>query len=495
MSEAEKPKSDDSFEALRGEPTDGWDQTYDIVIVGHGGAGAAAAIEATRAGASVAVLEVMSGGGGTTALSTGTCYFGAGTSIQKACGFDDDIPNMTAHVRLAAGRGVEEERVQLFCDNSVEHFNWFVSLGVEFKETFVEKKTTHPFTDDCLFYSGNELAYPFVEHARPAPRGHKPARPGEAGGYLMERMLAASETSGATCLYDCRVRRLVRDESGRVIGLITTIDGNKTVAIKARKAVILCAGGFIMNDDMLAKHAPDLLRCNYKTGAAGDDGSGILMGMGAGADVTNMSEGLVLNAYYPPSAHAKGIIVNEQGQRIVNEDAYIGRTSDAMLYKANGRAWLIVDNEIYGRTQAGHDLAAVEETPEALERSLGMPEGALVHTLEVYNRDAARGVDPYFHKAVKDLKPLTTAPLAALDCTTAGSIFGALTLGGLATQPTGEVLDPRNRVIGGLFAAGRCAAGLCREGRSYASGLSISDATYFGRVAARRAAALDAWDS
>lgn len=491
MNETPNSRPADSFQADDASAITSWDQSFDIVIVGHGGAGAAAAIEARAAGASAVVLEVLSGGGGTTALSTGTCYFGGGTRIQKACGFEDDVENMIAHVRLAAGRGCEEERIRLFCENSVEHFNWFESLGVEFKETFVEKKTTHPFTDDCLFYSGNELAYPFVEHARPAPRGHKPARPGEAGGYLMECLLRASEESAASCLYDCRVRRLVRDNNGRVVGVVVTLDGNKTVTIQARKAVILCAGGFIMNDDMLAKHAPELLRCNYKTGATGDDGSGILMGMGAGADVINMAEGLVLNAYYPPSAHAKGIIVNEQGQRIINEDAYIGRTTDAMLYKADGKAWLIVDNEIYGRTQAGHDLAAVEETPEALERSLGLPEGSLVHTLEVYNRDAAKGVDPYFHKAAKELKPLTTAPLAALDCTTTGSIYGALTLGGLSTQPTGEVLDSNNRVIPGLFAAGRCAAGLCREGRTYASGLSISDATFFGRLAARRAAALE----
>jgi 3-oxo-5alpha-steroid 4-dehydrogenase len=202
-----------------------------------------------------------------------------------------------------------------------------------------------------------------------------------------------------------------------------------------------------------------------------------------------MSEGLVLNAYYPPGTHAKGIIVNAQAQRLINEDSYIGRASDAMLYRADGKAWLIVDNDIYGKTQVPHRLAAVEETFADLELSLAMPAGALVHTIDFYNRHAAQGEDPLFHKAEVYLRPLSTPPYAALDCTTEGSIYGALTLGGLATTAKGEVLDAQNRIIEGLFAAGRNTAGLCREGRTYASGLSIADATFFGRVAGKAAAA------
>ena len=68
----------------------GWTDEHDVIVVGHGGAGACAAIEAARAGADTLVLERMSRGGGTTALSTGVVYFGGGTRIQKACGFDDD---------------------------------------------------------------------------------------------------------------------------------------------------------------------------------------------------------------------------------------------------------------------------------------------------------------------------------------------------------------------------------------------------------------------
>jgi 3-oxo-5alpha-steroid 4-dehydrogenase len=226
-------------------------------------------------------------------------------------------------------------------------------------------------------------------------------------------------------------------------------------------------------------------------GTEGADGSGIRMGLGAGAEAVNMSEGLVLNAYYPPASHLSGVLVDARGQRFVNEDSYLGRTSDAILRKAEGRAWLIVDDEIHGQTQAFHKLAAVEESFEDLERALGVPEGALVQTLEAYNRHAARGEDPVFHKASAHLKPLVDPPFGALDCSTAGSFFGVFTLGGLSVRAGGEVMDPEGAPIPGLYAAGRCTAGLCREGRSYASGLSIGDASFFGRLAGRSAAAAE----
>jgi succinate dehydrogenase/fumarate reductase flavoprotein subunit len=482
---------DESSRALRAEAVARWDRVHDVVVVGHGGAGAAAAIEAARAGADTLVLERASRGGGTTALSTGVLYFGGGTRIQKACGFEDPVEEMTKHVMQAAGASADPEKVRVFCEQSVEHFEWIASLGVAFKESWVPTKTTHPFEDDCLFYSGNEEVWPFVEHARPAPRGHKPKRSGEAGGYLMEQMLRASDAAGAVALNDCLAQRLVQRADGRVVGVVARHEG-RDLAIGARRGVILCAGGFINNDAMVAEHAPLLAQCNWKAASPGDDGRGIRMGAGAGAGLANLHEGLVLNAYYPPADHLKGVLVNAQGQRFVNEDAYLGRTSDAIVHRCDGSAWLVVDDAIYGQTQALHRLTAVEESFPALERALGMPEGELVHTLERYNADAARGLGPLFHKAPAHLRPLTEPPFAALDCTTSGSFFGVFTLGGVAIRATAEVLTQEGETLPGLYAAGRNTAGLCLEGRGYASGLSIGEATFFGRVAGRNAAAAPA---
>ena len=464
-----------------------WHAEHDVVIVGQGVAGGAAAIEAARAGADTVVLERMTRGGGAAALSTGITYFGGGTEIQRACGFEDSVEDMRAFVKLSAGEHADPERVRLYCEGSLEHFRWFQELGVEYKPSFHPEKTTHPFTDDCLTYSGNEEAWPHSAAARPVPRGHKPAREGEAGGFLMEAVLQATLAAGATVVNECRAERLVVDTSGRVIGVAARRERQPFYA-KARSGVVLATGGFIFNTAMVAKHAPQLLQCNYKVGTEGDDGAGINMGVGAGADAINMNEGLILNAYYPPESHLKGVLVDGLGRRFVNEDSYLGRTSDAILSKADGLAYLIVDDEIYGRTQAFHKRAAVEESIEDLERALSLPPGALVETLEYYNRFASKGEDPLFHKAAKYLRPLEEPPFAALDCSTENSIFGVFTLGGLSVRASGEVLDPDGNEVPGLYAAGRCTAGLCREGRNYASGLSIGDASFFGRLAGRRAA-------
>ena len=189
--------SDSSTRALRASDVRSFDLEADVVVIGQGAAGGAAAIEAARAGADVLVLERMTRGGGATALATGLTYFGGGTAVQRACGFEDSVEDMIAYVTLAAGPRVEPERVRLYCESSVAHFEWFRALGIEFKSSFVEDKLTHPITDDCLMYTGNEQSWPDCEKARPFPRGHKPAREGEAGGYLMEAFLRATLASGA----------------------------------------------------------------------------------------------------------------------------------------------------------------------------------------------------------------------------------------------------------------------------------------------------------
>jgi 3-oxo-5alpha-steroid 4-dehydrogenase len=308
----------------------------------------------------------------------------------------------------------------------------------------------------------------------------------------MEAVLRAGAAAGARVLPDCLAQTLVAREDRRVVGLAARRDG-RTIFVLARRGVILAAGGFVMNREMLARHAPQLLHINYPTGTAGDDGSGIRMGMGAGGEAVHMGEGLLLNSWYPPSSHLSGILVDARGQRFVNEDASIGRTSDAIVARADARAWLVVDDAIFGRTQARHRIAAVEESFEALEAALAIPEGALVRSIDAYNRGAAEGEDPLFHKARRWLRPLAKPPYAALDTSPAGSIWGGFTLGGLRARATGEVLDAEGVEIPGLYAAGRTSAGLCCEGRSYASGLSIGDASFFGRLAGRRAAGAAPW--
>ena len=478
-----KPRSAASIQSWSGE--------YDVIVVGFGVAGGAAAIEARRAGASVLILEQQTRGGGATANSEGTIYFGGGTRVQKANGFEDSLQNMHDHVKAAAGPTADPEKVRLYCENSLGHFDFFLSCGIEFKDTYYEEKVIFPPTDDCLIYSGNEQAWPFVEEAKPVPRGHKPMKEGSAGTYLMESLIETFEKEGGEIRNEAKVKTLVRDDAdGRVVGVIATIDG-ENLALRAKGGVILTTGGFVMNKEMLARFAPHLLRCKYPIGSDGCDGSGIRMGMGAGGNAINMHEGLMTTPYFPPNTHISGLLVDARGSRFVNEDCYHGRVTDAILTKADGQAFLIVDDALYDEEKqfVPYPMAAVEETLGELEASLGIPTGELVHTVEAYNAAAATtGEDPTFHKASKWVTPLGNPPYAALDLSVDNSIWAAFTLGGLDTKPTGEVLSVDGEVIPGLFAAGRASAGLTRSGRHYASGMSIGGGSFFGRMAGRTAA-------
>jgi 3-oxo-5alpha-steroid 4-dehydrogenase len=466
-----------------------WDGEYDVIVVGLGVAGGAAAIEANRAGASTLVLEGRGRGGGATAESEGTIYFGGGTRVQKAAGFEDSVENMLAHVEQAAGPTADPEKVRLFCEGSLDHFDFFESVGVEFKDTFYERKVIYPPTDDCLIYSGNEQAHPFAAQATPVPRGHKPRREGSAGVYIIEQMIDTLTREGATIQNDSPVETLVRDDTNRVVGVIARAEGGER-AYRARRGVILTTGGFIMNREMVQQFAPNLARCNNPIGGTRCDGSGIRMGMGVGGNAINMSEGLMTTPFFPPANHIKGLVVDARGQRFINEDCYHGRVTEAIMKKADGRAYLIVDDALYDEAQmlAPYKIVAVEETLEELEEALDMPKGELVHTVTAYNGFAASGQDPIFHKASSYVTPLDHPPYAALDLSVDRSIWAVFTLGGLDTLPTGEVKTVDGQVVTGLYAAGRTSAGLTRSGAFYASGMSIGGGSFFGRLAGIAAA-------
>ena len=470
----------------------GWDDEADVVIAGLGCAGACAALEARAAGADVLVLERETLGGGTSALSGGLIYLGGGTPVQKQCGFEDSPEQMFAYLMAACGPGADEAKVRIFSERSVEHFHWLVARGVPFKASFYPEGGTEPLTDDGLIYSGSEAAHPFAALARPAPRGHHPQKEGAAGGFLMQKLLAAVAASGARQLTGVRCAALVIAADGRVVGaVVRTLTGERAVC--ARRGVVLATGGFIHDDAMLARHAPWLLRCKVRIGCEGDDGSGIRLGLAAGAEAIRLDAASISLPYYPPKRLVQGLLVNRQGQRFINEDAYYGRAGEFALLRHEGQAWLIVDDAILGdslggnaRPMGGMKLSAVAETIEDLEAELGFAAGTLQATVALYNRHAVDRHDPVLHKAPEHVSALVNPPFGAFDCTVEHAVYAAFTLGGLRTRPGGAVLNPSGEEIPGLFAAGRATSGVCAQG--YSSGLSLADASFFGRLAGESAA-------
>lgn len=472
-----------------------WDRETDIAIVGLGGAGGCAAIEAADAGAEVIVFELASAGGGSTALSSAEIYMGGsgGTKVQKACGFDDSTEDMVTYMMLAAGPQADEAKIRNYCEHSSEHFQWLVDIGVPFKDSFHQERAIMCLTDDCLLYTGNEKAWPFAQQAKPCPRGHNLQVEGDNGGPLLMKILLdnVARRDAVTVEYESRALTLIVDDKAAVVGLVVRQD-QRELNVRTRRGVILCAGGFVMNEEMVRKYAPMLTAGNTPIGNPGDTGVGILMGMAVGGAAINMHEGFISLPYYPPADMTRGIVINDKGQRFINEDVYHGRLGAFVLRQSAQRMYFIVTVEQYGDYEKisylGAPVAGTGETVAELEEELELRPGSLQHTLAVYNEDCDRGEDSLYHKAAEWLTPLHP-PLVALDITPGrGAFVPYFTLGGLDTRPTGEVLNGQGEVIPGLYAAGRTACGVVRRAEGYSSGMSVGDATFSGRLAGRQAA-------
>jgi succinate dehydrogenase/fumarate reductase flavoprotein subunit len=475
-----------------------WHRETDVAIVGFGGAGGCAAIEAADAGSSAIIFELASASGGSTALSSAEIYMGGsgGTRVQQACGFQDSTEDMFTYMMLAAGPQADEEKIRNYCENSRDHFQWLLDIGVPFKDSFHRERAIMCLTDDGLLYTGNEKAYPFAQQAKPCPRGHNLYVKGDNGGPLFMKIVTENveQRDNITVEYETRALTLIVDDDDRVVGLVVR-QNQQELNVRARQGVILCAGGFVMNEEMVRKYAPMLTAGNTPIGNPGDTGTGILMGMSVGAAAINMHEGFISIPYYPPASMTQGIAINDKGQRFINEDVYHGRLGAFALRQQSDRIYFIVTVEQYGDYERvsylGAQVAGTGETVEELEQELGLREGTLQQTIAVYNEDCARGEDTLCHKAAEWLVPLEP-PLVALDVTPGrGAIVPYFTLGGLDTLPTGEVVDARRQVIPGLYAAGRTACGVVRQAEGYNSGMSVGDATFSGRMAGKQVAAAE----
>lgn len=462
-----------------------WDDEVDVLVIGLGAAGAATALEAAATGAETLVVEAAGGGGGTSAMSGGVIYLGGGTPLQKACGFEDSPEEMFRYLQASCGDAPDEAKMRLYCEGSVDHYAWLVDQGVPFKQTYYEGCSGEPPTDDGLVWSGAEKVHPFCDLARPAPRGHVPQVEHQAGPLLMQVLCRAVEESPARLQSNARATALYQQADGEVVGAAIECFGEER-NIRARRGVVITTGGFVLNDAMLDRHAPLARRCSMRVAATGDNGSGIRLGIGAGADTLHMDAVSISLPITQPWGLKRGVMVNAKGQRFIGEDTYYGRLGEAALLHNGGRAWLIVDDEIFEKPEYMDHVAAVADDFAGLESELGLPAGSLEATLSVYNRHAAAGTDPVFHKRAEYLKPLVSPPYGAFDCTTEKALYAVFTLGGLRTDVDARVLDPDGDPIPGLFAAGRSTSGVSVGG--YSSGLSLGDGTFFGRRAGRTAA-------
>lgn len=476
-----------------------WSDEVDVLVVGFGISGGCAAVEAAESGARVLVLERAAAAGGTTSMAGGHFYLGGGTAVQEATGHPDSPEEMYKYL-VAVSRDPELDKIRAYCDGSVEHFNWLEALGFEFERSFYPGKVVVPPGTEGLSYTGNEKVWPYCEQAVPAPRGHSVPVPGELGGasIVVDLLVKRAADLGVQFRYETGATNLVVDDEGVVIG-VKWKHFTDTGAIKA-KAVIIAAGGFAMNPEMVAEYTPALgkqrrtkhhgMVAPYILGNPNDDGLGIRMGVSAGGATKYMDELFITAAAYPPEILLTGVVVNKEGNRFVAEDSYHSRTSAFVLEQPEQTAYLIVDED-HMEMPAMPLIRFLDgyETIEELETALDIPAGSVAATLARYNEFAAKGEDPDFHKQSEYVAPQSKGPFAVFDLSLGRAMYSGFTMGGLAVSIDGEVLRADGSAVPGLYAAGAGASNIAQDGKGYASGTQLGEGSFFGRRAGAHAAA------
>ena len=363
------------------------------------------------------------------------------------------------------------ELVTTLVNNVLDSVKWLTDLGVKFDRT--------------------DVTMPVGALWR---RGHKPVEPmGFAYIHVLGDWVKAH---GATILTETRAKHLIIEE-GKVTGVIAEKTDGSKVTVHA-KSVILTAGGFGANTKMVQKyntyweHIDDDIATTNSPAITGD---GIALGEEAGADVTGMGfiqlmpvsdpvTGELFTGLQTPPENF--IMVNQKGKRFVNEFAERDTLAKAAI--ANGGLfYLIADDNIkataYNTTQESID-AQVEagtlfrdDTLAGLAKQVGMDPEVLTDTIKKYNSYVDAGNDPEFHKSAFHFK-CEKAPFYA----TPRKPAIHHTMGGLVIDTKAHVLDKEGHVISGLYSAGENAGGLHAGNRL--GGNSLADIFTFGRIAA-----------
>ncbi|HEY2504586.1 MAG TPA: FAD-binding protein, partial [Mycobacterium sp.] len=408
---------------------------------------------------------------------------------QQATGHPDSPEEMYKYL-VAVSRQPDHAKIRASCEGSVEHFNWLEDLGFQFERSYYPGKITVPPGTEGLSYTGNEKVWPFCEQATPAPRGHKVPVPGDTGGASMviDLLHKRAASLGVQVRYETGATQLIVHGSGAMAG-VTWKRFSETGAIKA-KSVIIAAGGFVMNSDMVAKYTPKLAEKPFVLGNTYDDGLGIRMGVSAGGATQHMDKIFITAPPYPPSILLTGIIVNKLGQRFVAEDSYHSRTSGFIMDQPDSAAFLIVDEAHLEHPKMPLvPLIDGWETVAEMEAALGIPQGNLAATLDRYNTYAAHGEDPDFHKQPEFLAAQDKGPWGAFDMSLGKAMYAGFTVGGLAVSVDGQVLREDGTMVPGLYAVGACASNIAQDGKGYASGTQLGEGSFFGRRAGAHAAA------
>ena len=438
-----------------------WSIETDVVVVGAGGGGLAAALEAADAGQEVTVVEVMSNQGmSNTAICAGMIQ-GAVTSVQKEAGIEDSVEEFDKFLTAIAEGFEDPDLRRLYAEKSGETIDWLIDLGA----------TLGP---DSVSTTGTTVDL-YAHITPPVARMHQ--APTYSGSYFTDVVFEAAEAAGATFLFDTRATKLVTNVDGEVIGVIVDKNGKES-KIKARKGVVLAAGGFTRNIEMvntfmtpaLPKMATDVpILMSY--GSPWQKGDGIIMGQAVGAKLNipwvayQMAPGIAATVADNSGGHGlPGPCVLTDGSAYETLPNVSVEEQIADIWKQpQGFVWSIWDQaKVDASAESGgiaFRIPSLDLKPETEEGTIRKADSIaeLATMLEVDPDVLQEAIDKYNAALTEDSNklPVQEGPFYA------GRVVAVSpdTAGGMAINTNTQVLDVYGEVIPRLYAVGLNAGG------------------------------------
>jgi len=439
---------------------------YDVIIVGASGAGMTAAIEAKDAGLNPVILEKMPFAGGNTVKSSSGMNAST-TKFQEAEGIEDSNEAFYEEI-LAGGHGTNDKALlHYFVEHSAAAIDWLDQNGVKL----------------------NNLT---ITGGMKQKRTHRPSDGSAIGSYLIKGLLRAVHKRNIPILVNAAVIAINKNE-GKVDQVTVEISGAEPKTLTA-KAIIVTTGGFGASKEMIEKFRPEL-KGFITTNQKGSTGDGIKMIEKLGGQAIDMEqiqihptvqqdEGILIGEVVRGEG---AILVNQAGNRFVNELDTRDKVSAAITDLPEKSAYLIFDQGVRERAKAidfyekkgyvisGKDIAELAE-------KTNIPGSQLAKTVVTWNQSVADKRDKEFNRTTAMENDLTKPDYFAIKV--APGIH--YTMGGIKANTRTEVLNKENQPIEGLYVAGELAGGL--HGNNRIGGNSVAEIIVFGRQAGQQAA-------